>query len=441
MRLCSPHRIIQSSPYPEPLASLNPKTFTSVAPTPTLTSQQIRHFEEHGFVVLPGVFKRDEIDRAAKTVLRCVTGELALTEGEAYPSPATLYVLRRHHVEEPDLRYFASHPLIVGSVQTLLGSDAELAAAVTYVKTPGAAGTGGDYQGSHPTAHQDYKTYHQAGSSLNSLFAIIPLVDLDERSGPLHVSPGSHKLNQVMEQGRVRRIQRCRGSDIGPLVDTELRRGDLLFMHMWTWHLGGANRSDRDRLGIYNKYRAVNAPPACGPDLFTDKAHAMVTYEGRPLLPHHSDIPLTTARLLIQHRDRFLMILSDNGERGGWHLPGGEPQENDLTRMHDRSNLIDSVEFNVRAQLNLDVPWMTYLADFEQDGGLCRVYAHPLEVDPHLQPAEGIENRWFSAEEICALKSAGKLAGGYEPKAIDLWLDDSYLRGIGQSKIRAAATL
>jgi len=410
-----------------------------MGPTPTLTSDQIRHYEEHGFVVLRDAFNNDEIDRAARAVLRCVTGDYALTDSEPYPSPATLYVLRRHHVEEPDLGCFASHPIVVGSAQTLLGGDAVLSAAVTYVKTPGAAGTGADYRASHPTAHQDYKTYHQAGSSLNWLFAIIPLVDLDQRSGPLYVSPGSHKLNQVITQGRVRRIQRSRGSDIGPLVDVELRRGDLLLMHMWTWHHGGANRSDRDRLGIYNNYRAVNAPPACGPDLFTTKAHAMVTYDGRPLLPHHSEVPISTARLLIQHGERFLVIRSDNGEKGGWDLPGGEPQEYDLTRMYDRSNLIDSVEFNVRAQLNLDVAWMTYLADFEQAGALCRVYAHPLEEDPHLQPAEGIEKRWCTAEEICSLQSAGKLTGGYEPQAINLWLDDSYLRGIGQSKIRAVA--
>ena len=401
----------------------------------TLTPEQIRLYEEHGFVVLRDRLKDDEIDRAAKSALRCVRGEHALTEGEPYPAPATLYMLKRHHVEESDLAHFASHTSIVGAAQTLLGTDAVLSAAVIYVKTPGAAGTRGDYQGSHPTAHQDYKTYQQAGSSLNWLFAIVPLVDLDDRTGPLYVSPGSHKLSRVIDQERVRRIHRCRGSDIGPLVDAELRRGDLLFMHMWTWHEGGPNRSDGDRLGIYNKYRAVNAPPACGPDLFTDKAHAMVSYEGRSLLPHHRDGPIAAARVLIQHGDRFILTRSGNG---GWQLPGGEPLESDLSRLHDRCNLIDSVEIHVHAQLDLEVPWMTYLADFEQDGGLCRVYAHPLEEDPHLQPAKGTETRWFTAEEIHSLQSAGKLSGGYEPQTIDLWLDDSYLRGIGQSKNRAA---
>jgi len=189
-----------------------------------------------------------------------------------------------------------------------------------------------------------------------------------------------------------------------------------------------------DELG----YRAVNAPPACGPHLFTDKAHQAICYNGRSLLPHHSNIPITTARVLLQYREKYLMIRADNRGEEGWYLPGGEPQEHDLTRRYDRCNLIDSVETKVRAQLNVEVPWMTYLADFEHDGKLCRVYAHPLEEDSPVQAAKGIQEGWFTAEEIGALKSAGKLTGGYEPQAIDLWLDDSYLRSIGQSKNRAS---
>ena len=413
-------------------------TCAPMAPIQALTSEQVHHYEEHGFVVLRNIFKSDELDRAAAAVLRCVTGELAVTDGEPYPAPATQYTLSRHHVEEPELGHLACHPLVVSSVETLLGNDAVLSAAVIYVKTPGAKGTGGDYQGSHPTAHQDYKTYHQAGSSLNWLFGVMPLVDLDERMGALYVSPGSHKLNRVIDQGRVCSVQRGHGSDISPLVDAELRRGDLLLMHMWTWHHGGANRSDRDRIGIYNKYRAVSAPPAGGPDLFTDNAHALLSYEGRSLLPHYSDKPIATARLLIENRERFLMIRSASTNRQEWELPGGKPQQNDLSRLHDRSNLIDSVDIKVRSQLQLDVPWMTYLADFEEQGEMCRLYAYPFENEPHLQTAAGVEASWFSAEEIRSLKSAGKLDGGFEPEAVDLWLDDSYLRGIGQSKSRAA---
>ena len=43
-----------------------------MAPALAMTFQQLRHYEEHGFVVVRGVFKHGELDRAAKAVLRCI---------------------------------------------------------------------------------------------------------------------------------------------------------------------------------------------------------------------------------------------------------------------------------------------------------------------------------------------------------------------------------
>ena len=137
---------------------MNTKPGSPVNDVCALTAQQLRRYKEDGFVVLRGVFQQDEVDRAAKAAIRCVTGDHVTTAGDPYPSRATLYVLERHHVEVPEFGHFSSHPIVLDSVQTLLGCDAVMSTAVTYVKTPGAAGTGGDYQGSHPTAHQDYKT-------------------------------------------------------------------------------------------------------------------------------------------------------------------------------------------------------------------------------------------------------------------------------------------
>ena len=104
----------------------------------------------------------------------------AVRRGHGEPQPASRYVLMTDVVQAPPLAAQASDPRIVDAVETLLGGAAALATFVAYLKTPGAAGTGGDYSGSHPEAHQDYKPYHNAGSSLNWLFAIMSLVDLDE---------------------------------------------------------------------------------------------------------------------------------------------------------------------------------------------------------------------------------------------------------------------
>ena len=264
-----------------------------------LSSGQVQRYHDQGYVVVPALYGDAELAAMSEALVEAVRRD----HGE--PQPASRYVLMTDVVEEPPLAAQASDPRIVDAVEMLLGGAAALATFVAYLKTPGAAGTGGDYSGSHPEAHQDYKPYHNAGSSLNWLFAIMSLVDLDEQTGPLYVAPGSHKLSRVIASGgRVRRVQRAGAATMAPLMDTGLRRGDLLLMNMFTWHAGGANRSDHNRLGIYNKYRARNAPPGCGPIVFSDAAHRAVVCRGRSLIPHHGDRNRSPRLRLAVERER-----------------------------------------------------------------------------------------------------------------------------------------
>ena len=129
--------------------------------------------------------------------------------------------------DDPDFLSIGEHPTVVNGVEVLLGGPVVLSAFVGYLKTPGAAGTNADYRGTakgcNASVHCDYKPYQQAGSSLNWLFAITPLVELDEANGPLWVVPGSHRISQILppdEGQRVRRVQRGTASELGPRVDT-----------------------------------------------------------------------------------------------------------------------------------------------------------------------------------------------------------------------------
>ena len=278
-----------------------------------LSPGQVQRYHDQGYVVVPALYGDAELAAMTEALMEAVRRD----HGE--PQPASRYVLMTDVVEEPSLAAQASDPRIVEAVEMLLGGAAALATFVAYLKTPGAAGTGGDYSGSHPEAHQDYKPYHNAGSSLNWLFAIMSMVDLDEETGPLYVAPGSHKLSRVIETGgRVRRVQRAGADTMAPLMDAGLRRGDLLLMNMFTWHAGGANRSDRNRLGVYNKYRARNAPPGGGPIVFSDAAHRAVVCRGRSLIPHHGNRPVSKLRLVVEREGKFLLLRHTDT----WKLPG-----------------------------------------------------------------------------------------------------------------------
>ena len=284
-----------------------------------LITEQQRSFAANGFLVVRGAFADAELARLERGVLRAVESGNCLNGDKPYPTPATQYTVEGQYQDDPDLLFIAEHPAVLGPVEQLLGGPVCLSAFVSYLKTPGARGTGGDYQGSSPTGHCDYKTYQQAGSSLNWLFAIIPLTDLDTETGPLFISPGSHRASRIVPlNDRVSRVERAVADEVAPMVDAELRRGDLLFMHMFTWHEGKANGSDHDRFGIYNKYRSLDAPPGCGPQFFRSPSRAALSKAGRRLLPHCSDLPFAEARLVIEREKRFLLTADD----GGWRLPG-----------------------------------------------------------------------------------------------------------------------
>jgi hypothetical protein len=369
------------------------------------------------------------MERVAAGVIRSVKRADIEVRKKLYPAPATQFTVDGRYIEDPGLAYIAAHPRVVSAVESILGEPVALSASVAYLKTPGARGTTGDYEGSHPTAHQDYKTYQQAGSSLNWLFAIAPLVDLEVEIGALSASPGSFKFSRKVRSGRVWRVERSRADQIAPPEDTRLRRGDLLILSMFTWHQAGPNNSQRERYGIYNKYRALNAPPASGPELFSKRAHETVTYKGHSLLPHYGDCGIGMVRLLLERDEHFLFLRSKDGS---WSLPGGPLASND--RESPQGNLVGPAQCMVGAMLGVEIPWMSYVGDFEEDERLCRVFAHPLEDSSELQ-VDDLEVEWFSVDQVYRLRARG----GYEQEAAALWLSPEYERGIGEAGRQAAS--
>lgn len=399
-----------------------------------LTSRQIEIFHDQGFVVLSKHFPEVELRRLDKAILRHV--KVAPAGAKCYPAPESQFTVIGNAVADPDLAFLAEHETMVGAVAQLLEAPPVLSAFVAYLKTPGATGTPGDYEHASATAHCDYKPYHQAGSSLRWLFAIVPLVDLDEPTGPLLVAPGSHKLTRIGEVSHgVRRITRASAKDIAPLVDTNLRRGDLLLMHGFTWHEGGPNRSDHDRYGIYNKYRAAHAPPAAGPNLFSNRAHAAFSGPGKLLLPHHSDKKIERCRLILEHKERIL--LHRPSDTAPWSLPGGAIDMADRARGADEGNVIASLEDSVANSIGLDLPWATFVGDYDEGNALCRIYAHVAEETPHVEPATGSQAQWFTTEQV--LRMGDDLSCGFESDALGRWHDKRVIRGIGQSKRRVAS--
>ena len=396
-------------------------------PVATLSQVQIDSFRDRGFLVVSDLLSTDEVNRIADAARAEFETHRYMDAKARFPAP-TKYVLSEDSLRLPDIRLVVDHPRIVGAVGELLADEACLSAFVIYSMPPGTQGTGGDYQRTHESAHCDYKPFRPVGSSLRWLFVIVPLVDYTEEVGPLLVSPGSHQIPELTRRGRVTHVRRARAAELPAFVDARLRRGQVAFMDMFTWHQAYGNRSDQLRYGVYNKYRVRNAPPGCGPYLYRDSSAALFGTTGGELLANHAAGRIAETRLLVEADERFLVI---DGS-----VPGGAAQPAPKRVGSDEDNVIGQLLEAAERQLGGQPPWVSYVGDYPvgADGSdRCRVYAcHRDALPGGAVGAQGA--RWLSADQL-----SGETGNSCLSSAAESWLHDPVLRGIGQSYAQAHA--
>jgi len=387
---------------------------------PALSHQQISDYRENGYLILRQVLslrETVELRRLVQQQVKCNAYPPTLS----YPQPAK-YTISGNQMAVPGLAPIAEHPTVVDAVECLLGQPAHLTAYVAYLRTPGDRGSG---------AHCDYKRWRPVGSSMNWLFAIIPLTDFNPEYGPFLVSPGSHKLSRVIdEHTHVRDLTRPDATQLTDFIDPELKAGDLLLANEHTWHKAPAGTTTEDRCGIFNKYCAVNAPPATGYYAYNSAARDALSDTGKRLIPVCFDQPIKTTRLLIESPDgqgsKFL--LQRNDEKGSWQLPGGKGWEEETGVGWDVGSRVGSLQALTEKQLGVQIPWVSYIEDVEAEDGICRVYGFSDET----LTEESVTNsdcEWFTANQL------RRLLGDDDEicRAIATWQRDDRVRGKGKA--------
>lgn len=384
----------------------------------TLSEQQKTAYHDDGYLIVRGVVPPDTTD-----ALRRLTEQQAETNAYPpelqYPTPGKYTISGNKLGQHPQWAAIVEAPAIVDRVEALLGQPAHLTAFVAYLRTPGDKGGG---------AHNDYKRWRPVGSSMHWLFAIVPLTDFDAEYGPLLVAPGSHTLHRLVDPAaRILDVQRPDRDELAPFIDPELKAGDLLLLNMYTWHEAPAGTTAKNRCGIFNKYCAVNAPPAAGYYRYDQAAYASMSAAGKRLIPVHTDLPLAETRLLIEYavdgESRFLLWQDE----AGWQLPGGEGWEEQEGVGWDVGARIGSLQTLVQKQLDVEIPWVSFIADEEDT---CRVYGY-LAADETLALLSADEDRikWFTRDEVQALLGADD----YICRTIDTWQRNDIIRGKGKA--------
>jgi len=359
-----------------------------------ISAEEIANYRENGYHIIRGVLPSEDTAEYLRLVENYVRTDRH-EKDRNYPEPAK-YTVGGNTMAKPGLASIAEHPTVVDGVESLLGAPAHLTAYVAYVRTPGNPGGG---------THCDYKRWRPAGSSMNWIFAIIPMNDFDEEFGPLLVSPGSHKLiSRIDPHAPILDVTAPDKDKMAPFIDPGLKTGDLLLMDGRTWHLPPPGSATVNRCGFFLKYCAANAPPAAGYFPYTNAAYHAMSDAGKRLIPIHFDDPINSARLLIEKISEAEpeFLLRRCAETDSWELPGGEALEEEERVGWDIGARIGALQSIAGKQLQVDeIPWMSYIDDIQSDGGVCRVYGY-RDTDGNLTSSvqELDHCAWFTASKL-----------------------------------------
>jgi ectoine hydroxylase-related dioxygenase (phytanoyl-CoA dioxygenase family) len=113
--------------------------------------------------------------------------------------------------------------------------------------------------------HQE-RSYYPMNEDGNGIVVWIPLVNIEEKIGPLQAAIGSHKEGflepKIFKKKGFSTQKKVPSQYIkkyqNKLISIKLNAGDAIFMHMNTFHRSGKNLSNLFRLSIVSRYHDVS---------------------------------------------------------------------------------------------------------------------------------------------------------------------------------------
>lgn len=229
----------------------------------------VEQFREHGYAVIRGVFRPDEVREMGDAFDR-IHAE-ALSRGRSYrhqnvffrigPDPALGRVVRMvqwpAYVDAVLARYRVD-PRLCHLLAPLIGSNLKQIINQMHWKTPGAANGEFGY-------HQDIRSRRPRDAYLEpDRYYVQTGIAIDPHradNGCMTVLPGSHRLGELqfgegptldrnLDDADLRRA----GLDPDDKVNVLLEPGDLALWHVFLVHGSGPNRSATDRRFLINGY-------------------------------------------------------------------------------------------------------------------------------------------------------------------------------------------
>jgi ectoine hydroxylase-related dioxygenase (phytanoyl-CoA dioxygenase family) len=198
--------------------------------------ESLRQIDEVGYTVLEDVIEPDLLDAVAEDLDRLERELAVVPASNAFEGTRTvrIYNLLAHG---PNFARIPVHPAVLPVVEGVLDPGL-LVSSLSSI----AIGPGETPQPIHADDQIMPLPKPHPATVCNTMWA---LTDFTEANGATRLVPGSHRADH--------------SPDLTTSYDTvpaEMRRGSVLVWHGSLWHGGGANTTDRRRVGIAMNYCA-----------------------------------------------------------------------------------------------------------------------------------------------------------------------------------------
>jgi ectoine hydroxylase-related dioxygenase (phytanoyl-CoA dioxygenase family) len=227
----------------------------------TLTKEQVRFWEENGYLVLPEVLSPQEVERLRRAVddLEARAATVGETTDRFQFKVFESAGRRVQQIAEPhelggEWLALARHPAILDRVEDLLGPNLQLYYSMGMLKAP--------REGFAAPWHQDFAFFPHGRTEI--LACMVAIDDATPENGCLRVVPGSHRmgiLNHYKDgkftgiyQGDTAAFDAPGGHALLPV-----RAGGLLLWHVMTLHGSAPNRSEHPRRAVVLEYKNPEA--------------------------------------------------------------------------------------------------------------------------------------------------------------------------------------
>lgn len=235
-----------------------------------LSAEQLRSYEENGFLVMHDVFDAAEVQRYKQELQRLLQLRELVGQPDTITEPGSdaIRSLFKVHERSELVRNLIQDPRLLQVARQILGSEVYLHQSRANFK-PGFTGKAFYW-------HSDFETWHVEDGmpSMRALSCSVLLTDNNACNGSLMLVPGSHRyfvpcLGETPEQHHKQSLKKQEYGvpsqehltqlvDEGGLVTVEAKAGSVIFFDCNTMHGSANNISPWARSNLFMVFNSVD---------------------------------------------------------------------------------------------------------------------------------------------------------------------------------------